>query len=374
MKKVLMVATYGDFFAAFETHNIKILNDMGCEVHLCANWTDKRYNYKHDKLEGLEFKKINIEFERSPFSKVNLTRYKELSLLMKKGNYYLVDCHNAVIGVYARLAAKKNKVPKVMYTAHGFQFYKGGSKKDWLIYYPIEKFLSRYTDMLVVMNSEDFEYANSFNTGQVELIPGVGVDTKYFHKTNFDVPELKKSMNITENSFVLVSIGELSERKNHKVVIKALSDMKNLDITYLIVGSGENEFELKEMVNSLDLNNRVKFLGYRSDVNKILKVSDLAVFPSYREGLMVAGIEALSSGLPILSSNRKGIRDYTEEDINGYLFDPDDDKQLANLIFKLKNNRSKLNELSDNAIVSSKKYSTDTVNLIMKRIYEEVLK
>lgn len=372
-KKVLMIATYGDFFASFETHNIKILNEMGMEVTLCANWIDPKYNYKEKKLEGLKFTKENIEFQRSPFNKKNIKCFFELMKLMKANKYNLVDCHNAVIGVYARISARINSVPFVMYTAHGFQFYKNGPRKDWLIYYPVEKILSKITDRILVMNEEDFEYTNNFFCEKIDLIPGVGVDISSFSNIQVNRKEMRATIGVEEDSFLIISIGELSKRKNHAVVIEAMSKLANKKVEYLIAGIGPHRKELENLTKKFNIENQVHFLGYRSDIKEILKIVDISIFPSFREGLMVAGIESLASGVPLISSNRKGIRDYTIEGYNGFLFEPNDVDKLRYLIEYAVNNQKELLELSKNAIESSKVYDIEKVNNTMKKIYKEVL-
>lgn len=368
MKKVLMVATYGDFFAAFETNNIKILNDMGCEVHLCANWTDANYNYKYSKLDGLKFKKINIEFDRSPYTLKNFKNYKKLSNLMKQGNYYLLDCHNAVVGAYARLAAKKNNISKVMYTAHGFQFYKKGPKKDWMIYYPIERFLSRFTDVLVVMNEEDNGVAQKFYSKELFFIHGIGVNLE---KSN---SESEKKLNradfgIPRNSFVILSVGELSKRKNHEVVIEALKEMNDKDIYYLIAGEGQEKETLLKKISDANLSNNIKLLGFRTDVNSLNKMADIAIFPSLREGLMIAGIESLANGTPIIASNRKGLADYTIDYATGFRIEPKSVRDVIQKINYLKENIFLLDSMKQNAIIKSKEYSLEVVENEMRNIY-----
>ncbi|MDT2459459.1 glycosyltransferase family 4 protein [Enterococcus avium] len=373
MKKVLMVATYGDFFAAFETRNIMILNNMGCEVHLCANWTDPNYNYKHEKLKGLEFKKVDIEFERSPFSIKNTRSYRQLSKLIKEEKYWLVDCHNAVIGVYARIAAKKNKVPKIMYTVHGFQFYSSGPKRDWIIYYPIEKWLSRYTDALLVMNLEDQAISEKFHARNNYFIHGVGIDVEKFCSVDKQYKKNKKDLGIPEHSLVLLSVGELSERKNHKTVIEALSKVNDPSIYYLIAGEGEERKKLSELIKKLDLSSNIKLLGYRSDIDDLNKIADVAIFPSLREGLMIAGLESLASSTPIIASNRKGLSDYTIDGITGYRIDPNSVYDIADKIRKFRESPEILVNMEKNTVNKAKEYSIEVVENEMEKIYFDLL-
>lgn len=374
MKKVLMVATYGDFFAAFETNNIKILNDMGYEVHLCANWTEQKYNYKHEKLKGLNYKKINIEFNRTPFAISNIVKYFQLSKLLSEENYVLVDCHNAVVGAYARLAAKKNNISKIMYTAHGFQFHKGGRIIDWLIYYPVEFILAKITDELVVINKEDYNIAKDMHAGNVNLIPGVGVNSK--KKLDLSMTEIenkKKELGLPSNSFIILSVGELSKRKNHKVIIKALAKIENQNIYYLIAGQGKMYNSLSKYASKIGQKDHLKLLGHRSDIPELNAISNIAAFPSKREGLGIAGLESLSFGLPLISSNVQGIPDYSIHGVTGFVSHPNDYKLFSKYIEVLYEDEDLRLKLKVNSKRIVKRFDVSVVNQKMKQIYENLL-
>ncbi|KAA9182420.1 glycosyltransferase family 4 protein [Enterococcus faecium] len=373
-KKILMVATYGDFFASFEVNNIKILNQLGYEVHLCANWENTKYNYKHEKLKGLKFKKINIHFDRSPFSLKNLINYKKLSRLMKYENYKMVDCHNAVIGAYSRIAAKVNNVEKIMYTAHGYQFFKGGKLLDWVLYYPIEKILSNWTDELVVINKEDFHLAKKrMKAKRIDVIPGVGFDYDKFKVNTVNVKEKKKEVGIPLNSFVILSVGELSKRKNHEVIIRAISKIDKLDIYYIIAGQGSQYASLRNLSKKLGIEDRVKLLGHRDDIRELNAISNIAAFPSKREGLGIAALESLAAGLPLISSNVQGIKDYSIDGITGFTCHPEDIEKFAEHILRLYSDEKLVKLLSENGRKISTEFSIGKVSLLMQEIYETIL-
>lgn len=374
MKKVLMVATYGDFFAAFETNNIKILNDLNYEVHLCANWEDPKYNYKFDRLKNLEFTKINIPFERSPFSKKNIFCYKELLRLMNGEKYELIDCHNAVVGFYSRIAAKKSKINKIMYTAHGFQFFRDGSIIDWIIYYPIEKILSSITDQLVVINNEDFNLAKKkFKSKKIDKIPGVGFDYSNFSKNKVNIPDKKNELGLPADSFVIISVGELSKRKNHKIIIEALSKINNKNIYYIIAGQGDQYKYLKDLAQKNNIEENIKLLGHRSDITELNAISNIAAFPSRREGLGIAALESLAAGLPLISSNIQGIKDYSINGITGITCDPSNVDAFSTAILNLYNDKALVDTLSINGRKKAKEFSIYQVNSAMIKIYTKNL-
>lgn len=372
--KILMVATYGDFFAAFELNNIRILNQLGYEVHLCANWKEKKYNYKYEKLSDLKFKKINIEFDRSPFSLRNIINYRKLSQLMKTEKYKLIDCHNAVTGFYSRLAASRNDIDKVMYTAHGFQFFKGGKLLDWMLYYPIERALSYLTDEIVVINKEDFILAeNKLHAKKIDFIPGVGIDFDEYNFHNINIEAKKKELGIPLDSFVVLSVGELSKRKNHEVIIKALSKIDKSDIYYIIAGQGTQYNHLKELSKKLGIEKQVKLLGHRNDIKELNEISNIAAFPSKREGLGIAALESLAAGLPLISSNVQGIKDYSIDGITGFTCAPGDIKGFKKSILKLYYDKSLAEYFSENGKEISAEFSADKVNELMRKIYESIL-
>jgi len=372
-KKVLMIATYGDFYAAFEKSNIQILNELGIEVHLCANWSDKKYNYKEEKLTDLKFQKIDIEFDRSPLSLKNVKAMFKLKKVISMNDYYLVDCHNAVTGFYGRIISIICRVKKIMYTAHGFQFFKQGKIIDWIFFYPIEKILSIFTNQMIVINNEDYDIAKKMHSKEVTKIPGVGLDYQYFSENIGEKNILKKEFCFSSDSFILISIGELSKRKNQEVILRALEKIKNKKIIYLIVGQGSEESNLKRLSKELLLDERVYFLGHRNDIRILNNISDVALFPSKREGLGMAALESMASGLPLISSNVHGINDYSINEYTGFKCNPDNVLQFAESITELYDNEKLRDIMSQNAKKVAKEFDVKNVESTMKRIYQNIL-
>jgi glycosyltransferase involved in cell wall biosynthesis len=273
-----------------------------------------------------------------------ISSYIMVKKLVEKKNYDIVHCHSPIGGVICRLAANKLRKNglRVIYTAHGFHFFKGAPLKNWLFYYPVEKYLSRYTDILITINQEDYERAKrKFKAKKIEYVPGVGIDINKFQNVAVDKEKKRVELGIAKEAYVMLSVGELNENKNHSTVIRALKRVNNPNITYMICGQGPLEEKLKDLIKGLDLSSQVKLLGYRSDIPEILKVSDLFVFPSHREGLGLAAIEAMASGLPIITSNIHGIKDYSIDGVTGYSCSPNDFKGFASAIKKIISNQEK---------------------------------
>ena len=208
--------------------------------------------------------------------------------MINENKYAFIHCHNPISGIISRLAAKKSNT-KIIYTAHGFHFYKGAPVKNWILFYPIEKLCSLYTDVLITINKEDYKLAkNKFYARKIVYIPGIGIDISKFQNVQINKDELKKELGLPKEGFILLSVGELNKNKNHSVVIKALSELGRKDIHYIIAGVGSLKNELEKLAIEKNIEDQVHFLGYRTDIDKIYQIADVFVFPSYREGLSVA--------------------------------------------------------------------------------------
>mgnify|MGYP000024161036 FL=1 len=330
-KKVLFTATVvKTHINVFHLPYLKWFKEQGYEVHVAA---------KNDFINEPCIipncdKYYDINFARFPFSKANIKAYKQLKKLIQENNYDIIHCHTPVAGVLTRLAAKNNKNTTVIYTAHGFHFFKGAPLINWLIYYPVERFCAGFTDKLITINREDYERAKRFKlrkNGKVYYVPGVGIDLEKIQNLKVDVKQKKAELCIQENTPVLLSVGELNKNKNHEIVLQALNKIKDKNFIYLICGRGILKEYLERKTQELHLENKVKLLGYRSNVIEILKTADLFIFPSKREGLPVSIIEAMAARLSVIASNVRGNRDLiTKEN----LFEPDDIVALTSLIEK----------------------------------------
>ncbi len=368
-KKVLFTATVvKTHINVFHLPYLKWFKEQGYEVHVAA---------KNDFINELCVipncdKYYDIQFARFPFSKTNIKAYKQLKKLIQENNYEIIHCHTPVAGVLTRLAARNNKNTTVIYTAHGFHFFKGAPLLNWLIYYPVERFCARYTDKLITINKEDYGRAKQFKlrkNGKLYYVPGVGIDLDEIENIKVDIKKKKAELGIQENTPVLLSVGELNKNKNHETVLQVLSKLKDKNFIYLICGRGVLKEYLERKIQELHLENKAKLLGYRSDVIEILKIADLFIFPSKREGLPMSVIEAMATGLPVIASNVRGNRDLIEKE---NLFEPNDVKTLTSLIekrFDVMENDGFRKETYTNL----EQYSLTNVLKQMAEIYEEQL-
>lgn len=313
-RKAMVIATVYSFVSHFEKNNIKILQELGYEIVVASNYKE----YKGE-LEGLNIEKLDIPFTRSPISLKNIKAFSKLNKYLKENQIELIHCHTPVGGVAGRILGRWNKVPRIIYTAHGFHFFDGAPKINWLIYYPIEKILSKFTDTLITINKEDYERAKMFYAKRVEYVPGVGIDVEKIQSIKVDKEQKRKELGLSMKDIVLLSVGELSSRKNHITPIRALAEIEDKNIKYLIAGEGVLENYLKEEIKKLGLGSQVKLLGYRNDIYELCKISDIFIFPSKQEGLPVALMEALACGIHIICSDIRGNKDLIKNYKKGVL-------------------------------------------------------
>lgn len=341
-KSALVIASMASMLDNFNQNNIIELEKLGYRVDIAANFeTEDCNSYEkvqmfRKKMMETGHKVIHIDFSRKlgNISKQILS-IKQVRML-SKNNYDLVHCHSPICSVIVRIVFH-NKKAKLIYTAHGFHFYKGAPLKNWL-FYPVEKFLSRFTDVLITINKEDYQRAKKkFHANETYYIHGVGFDTYKFSNCVIDRAEKRKEIGLDDKAFLLLSVGELNDRKNHQIVIEALNILKDKSIFYIIVGTGINQTKYEKMISEYGLQNNIKLIGYRNDIDELCKSADCFVHPSIREGLGIAPLEAMASGLPLIAADINGIKDYAIDGVTGYCVDPRNVDQLCSAILKMKN-------------------------------------
>lgn len=364
--KILYVTTISNTVNAFLIPHIKMLIDEGHHV-------DVAFNIEQEikpAIYEMGCKIHQLPLHRSPLKKDNFRAYKMLKNIIISEGYDLVHTHTPVASAIVRLACRKLNSVKVFYTAHGFHFFKGAPIRNWLVYYPIEKCLARYTDTLITINKEDYERAKSkFKAKRVEYIPGVGIDLDKFNAVEIDRALKRSQLGLPEDAFVVLSVGELNKNKNHEVIIKAIGKIDNPKIHYIICGQGQLDGHLRNLSKELGIENQVHLLGFKNDIPEICKCSDLFAFPSYREGLGMAALEAMACGLPLITSNVHGIVDYSIEGENGYNCSPNDIDSFSKYIKTIYTDIDKRNQMAANNIEAVKKFNQLNVLNLMEQIY-----
>ena len=241
---------------------------VACNFHKGNTCDKKEIIALKTKLREMKVEFYDVNFYRDVTNiSENIIAYKQLKEIFRRNHYEIVHCHTPIGGVLARIIANKyrNKNAKVLYTAHGFHFYKGAPLKNWLLYFPVEWILSFSTDILITINKEDFALAKRcMRAKKVKYIPGVGIDrSKYSCNslTNMEKRKIRNDIGINNDEIMLLSVGELSTRKNHEIVIKAIHKLNNKRIKYYICGQGDLENHLQSLINSFNLNENVQLLG-----------------------------------------------------------------------------------------------------------------
>lgn len=378
MKRALVYASVASMIQQFNMDNIRLLIDSGYQVDVACNMkqgstiTIEKIESMKQELEMMGVKIYHIPIPRKItavgeiIESFNFTRK-----LINEREYALIHCHSPIGGMICRLAnrcSNRYRNSKVIYTAHGFHFFKGAPKRNWLLFYPVELACAYFTDILITINQEDYALAQKkFKHTKVVYVPGVGVDTKKFRSNLPKKNNLRQSLEIDNNDILLVSVGELSTRKNHEVVIRALAQIENNSLKYVICGLGSLQDYLEKLVSDLQIESQVFFLGYRSDIADILNISNIYVFPSLQEGLPVALMEAMACGKAVVCSSIRGNTDLIDEK-GGALFDPENSDSCMRAIKDLLNR-----DLTEMGKYNRKKvegFSREKVEDCMRKIYK----
>ncbi len=373
MKKLLLTCT--DLMTIqFMVPHIRYLAENGFEIDLACSVVGDRLDDVKNAV-GDVAKIHTLRLVRSPFSPVNLKGYGDLKKLLAENEYDIIWTNEPVMGVMTRFAARKarKKGTKVLYMAHGFHFFKGAPLFNWLMWAPTEIIMSRFNDILVTINWEDYNWAKKHtHTPVIKHIDGIGVD--FSNRESVISPEEKRAqLKIAEDDILILSVGELQKRKNHQAIIRAIAKLNDPRIKYIICGQGVLEKQLTDLAASLKLDKQVFFLGYRADIPEIMSACDIYAHPSIREGLGLASLEAMASGLPLITSNVQGVPDYVENGITGYMCDPMDVNGYAENLRKLTSNRALRKNIGKTNVTYVQKYRVEVIEPVIKEILNESL-
>ena len=369
-KKIMVITTTDNMIWQFLIPHIKHMQELGNTVEcVCARtgfWFDE-LKEKH----GLTMHEI--DFGRNPFKLKNIKGYKQLCKLQEERKFEVVYCQQPVGALMGRLFGKKFKLP-VIYTAHGFHFFKGCSFVNKLVYKPVEKWLAKYTDVLVTINDEDYQNALKMKAKKVYKINGIGMEFNKYEPLRETKDEIRESIDIAKDDFVITTIAEFIDRKNYKTMLKSIALLKDKikNLKFLICGRGRNELKIKKQIEELQIQDQVKMLGYRKDINRLLTCSDIFFLASYQEGLTLSVIEAMSFGLPCVVSNVRGNRDLIVSGKGGFIADPEDAKSFAIEIENIFNDEELRKQFSTFNKEESKKYTVEKVKEQLEEIYKEM--
>lgn len=385
MKKALMLASTASMIDQFNMDNIALLQKLGYEVHVACNFLEGN-TCSEEQIAALQQRLTDMAV---PYFQTDITRnvlniphvlkaYRQTRALMKAHDYALVHCHSPIGGAVCRLAAIpfRKKGMQVIYTAHGFHFFKGAPLLNWLIYYPIEWCLAHVTDILITINLEDRARAKKrIHAKRIEYTPGIGIDTSKFGRSTADRTEKRRTLGLKEEDFLVLTVAELNQNKNQTLILKALGLLKDRPgfekLHYVLCGQGDLQGALEAEAEALGIRDHVHFLGFRRDIQDIYKCCDIFAFMSFREGLSVALMEAMSCGLSPVCSPIRGNTDLVEHGVEGLLaeFEPN---AVADAIWELYRNDDRRARLSAAAAEKIRQFDQTSVHTCMEKIYGSI--
>ena len=335
MKRALVLASVASMIDQFNMPNIRLMKEMGYEVDVATNFlkgstcSDEKIAALKKSLKEMNVRCFQIDFSRNVLNiGENIKAYKQAKKIIDENNYALIHSHSPIGGFLSRIAARnaRKNGTKMVYTAHGFHFFKGAPLINWLIFYPIEKLCSCWTDVLVTITHEDYQLAQKkMYAKEVVYVPGVGINAAVFapkEDDNVINASKRKELGLAMTDIVMLSVGELNKNKNHEIVLRAMAQLGRSDLHYVIAGRGILKEHLEQLAKELGVSNQLHLLGFRTDVKDLFKMADFFAHPSFREGLSVAVMEAMANGLPVICTEIRGNTDLIEDNKGGCLFKP----------------------------------------------------
>ena len=378
--RCLQVANVASMIYGFNMRNIDILQNLGWVVAVATNFTSPGPIPAEDavsarrKLEASGVETYQIDFPRGVGSLMRDARaIGQLTRLRRQGDFARIHAHSALGGALTRLAFM-GSLSEIIYTAHGFRFFEGGPWADWLLYYPVERFLSRVTDTLITINSEDAKLASAkFHAGKVVRIPGVGIDWQRLRDSvsTADRCGFRDHLGIPHAAVLMVSVWELSVRKNHITAIRAMAKVGRDNLYYVICGMGNQQEALIHEIQRLGLENRVTLVGYADNPVEFYAASDFSLLLSRQEGLGLSGLEAMACGLPIIASDLGGVKDYLDGGASGVAIkNPVDANEVADAIVAIMDMEdAHRNEIDLHNVALARQFDMIETDQIMRAVY-----
>jgi len=365
-KKILYTASTETHFRSFHIPYLKLFKELGFEVHVA---------YKGEELLPYSDKVWTIPFERTPFNIKNIGAYKKLKKIIDENDYTLIHCHTPTASVITRLAAirARKKGTSVLYSVHGFHFFKGAPLKYWLFFFPIEWLLSRTADAIITSNAEDYNnlVSNKFPVKDKYKTNGLGINDERLTLDQYNYQEVRKELGYTSDDVVLLYIAEFNPGKRHEFILDALPKLiqTSPNIKLLFAGGGMLLDTMKKKALELKIDKNITFLGFKPNIGKYIKIADLGISASNREGFGIGVAEILTNSIPVIVTGIRGHTEFVFHNENGFLFEVDNKKQFVDSVLKLVQNKELRREMGDRGGELIKKYSVHNTVEEMKKIY-----
>lgn len=371
MGKRILITSTDLMMIQFLVPHVQNLSEHGYEVEIACSDVGGYIETIRNKL-GSSVKAVHVvQLVRSPFAFTNLRGYQELTSIINNRTFDIIWTNEPVMGAATRLAARKTrkKGTKIVYMVHGFHFYNGAPLINWLFFYPVERMLAVITDYIITVNQEDYARSGRLPVQHVYYIHGIGADTERLQKKTVN-QDIRRKLRIPEEAFLVLSVGELNANKNQKVIIDALSVLKDKDIYYVLCGSGRNLKFLQAQTQKYHLEDNVRFVDYRRDIINFYNQADVFALPSYREGLPIALLEAMYCGVTPVTSDIRGVRDVMKDGITGIICRPGDSKAFAKAIKMLKEDENLRKRYGENSRKAVKPYMLSLIKEKILDIFE----
>ena len=366
MKKILYVTTVSRTVNAFLVPHIMMLLDQGYLVDI-ACCVDQEVN---DILLNRGVEVYDLPFTRNPLDLRNLKAFRKLSKIQKENRYETVHVHTPIAALYGRLLKLKYHTLKTVYTVHGFHFHQGGSLSGWLMYYPIEWVMAKFTDQLITINDEDFERGKRLGARATYKVNGVGVTVSDYQLRDYEAKFNRYKYDLAKDDFVILMIAEVNKNKNHQQMIQAVELLKQRGKSVKVLCAGEGSLfdEVVAEVEKRGLSDSIHMLGYRTDIKELIGVSDIGILLSYREGLPRNIMELMACGKPVIGTNIRGIRDLVIDGETGFLVPVGDAVTTAECIEKLMSDAELVSVMGVRALEEVEKYNVESVVGELKKI------
>ena len=369
--KVMLVATVQSHICQFHRPLAELLHAHGCQVHVAArNNLAEKNGLKLDFAE----KVYDLPFSRSPKSPDNLRAYRQLKKILEQEHYDVIHCNTPMGGIVTRLAARdaRKRGTKVFYTAHGFHFYKGAPRKNWLVFYPIERIFARLTDKLITINREDYALASAQFPADVARLHGVGVnECRYYPVSREEQLLLRQELGFTPAQKLILCIGELLPNKNQAMVIRAMCRIREEfpDALLLLAGNGPEKENLESLISQMGLQAHVKLLGYCTCLEKYQRIADILTACSHREGLGLNLVEAMLTENPVVATKNRGHRELVSSGETGFLVERNDDVAMAEYLLRLLRNPAEGRQMGLAGREFALQYGYENVKRELEQIY-----
>ena len=303
----------------------------------------------------------------------------DLSIFLKKNPYHIVHTHNSKAGILGRLAAKLAGVPVIVHTVHGFAFHDQEPVWRQRLFRHLERLGSRWCDKMIFISQPLIDWALEERITEKEKIEKIysGIQLDQFHPVTVDVKmKNRERWQLKKEEDVVGIISKLWKGKGHITLIEAFKVVKQRipNARLVIVGEGDLYSELLRVVNENGLRESVLFTGFQMDVSEILSTFDVAVLPSFFEGMGRVLLEAMAMEKPVVASRVGGIPDLVKHNVNGLLINPGDVTELANALEKILTDSELAGKIGKEGRKRiQEQFSSEVMVRSIHRVYQDLL-